>query len=251
MVGIDFVILSYAKSEKLRNLTQNCIESLYNSENKDSFSFNIFVLESYKGAKPYSFQNTQTLFPEETFGYNKYLNIGYRVTSGDYICFCNNDLIFHKGWATEIFKIVDSHQEIGCFCPIDPWLHKQYVDLQLDQSFIFGYEKMKHFTGWFFLVKRSVLVTTGLFDEKFKFWYCDDDFIQTLKTFEIPNVLVPRSKVSHLGSKTLSTIEDRSKHNALTYKQWIYYDYKWNHNSKIIYWLKYFKFILLSALNRL
>jgi len=248
MIEVDFIILSFAKNDELRNMTMNCINSLISSEKENLFLFNIIVLETNNGTEPYDFINTQTIYPTDKFGFNRYFNIGFKLSSSDYICFCNNDLIFHENWATEVFKIEKEHTEIGCFCSIDPWLHKQYEGLQLNQNFIIGYEKMKHFTGWFFLTKRKVLEKIEIFIEKLEFWYCDDDFINTMKKYNIPNALVTNSLITHLGSRTLSTIKGNIKKSFMTYKQWVYFDYKWHHKSKTIYLLKYLKYFFISVL---
>jgi GT2 family glycosyltransferase len=247
MIKIDLIILSYAKNDEFRNMTEDCIKSIINSEEEGLFLFNIIVLETNTNTSSYNYINTKTIYPDEKFGFNRYFNIGYKESVNEYICFCNNDLIFHKNWATELFKIEKKHKEIGSFCSKDPWLHKQYNDLNLNQNFIIGYDKMKHFTGWFFMTKRSVIQRVGAFDEKLDFWYCDDDFINVLKKYNIPNVLVTNSVITHLGSKTLSSIEQK-KRNFMTNKQWVYYDYKWHHKSKLIYFLKYLKYLFISVI---
>mgnify|MGYP000285631674 FL=1 len=233
MMNIDFVIISNAKNKELSDITTNCIQSLLNSECSSIFKFKIIVIESNLTQKPYDF--TQTIYTEDKFGYNKFLNIGLKYCASEFVCFCNNDLVFQKNWLTEIMKISVIRKDIMSFSSQDPWLHKQYNDLDLNQKYIEGYDKMKIFTGWFFMIKRELLSTIGLFDENLEFWYCDDDYINTLRKFDIKHALVTKSIVKHLGSHTLKLTQNTKEYISLTSKQYLYFDYKWHHNSKFIY----------------
>ena len=103
-VSIDVVILSYAKNDYLKGLTDQTIATLMDSEDPAKIYFNVIVIESDKKLQPYQFENSTTIYPVEKFGFNKYLNIGIKETSNKYICLANNDLIFHKGWATAMPK---------------------------------------------------------------------------------------------------------------------------------------------------
>src|ERR1700749_4974158 len=99
---IDIIILSYAKDEKLKALTEQTIATLLDSEDPEHIKFDVLVIESDKSLRPYQYPGTQTIYPDETFGYNKYMNIGIKATGNEYVCLCNNDLVFHKGWAGAI-----------------------------------------------------------------------------------------------------------------------------------------------------
>ena len=104
MIEIDIIILSYAKNGMLKQLTEQTISTLLVSEDPAQIHFNIIVIESNKNLAPFQFENTKTIYPKEKFNFNKYLNIGISLTSKKYTCLCNNDLIFHKNWASEILK---------------------------------------------------------------------------------------------------------------------------------------------------
>ena len=105
---MDVIILSYGKGE-LQETTQNCIDSLIESD--PLVNFNVVVVESYDELDGYQYSNTigtfpppeiTTIYPKEEFGYNKFLNIGLKHCKGDFVAYCNNDLIFHKEWASNI-----------------------------------------------------------------------------------------------------------------------------------------------------
>src|ERR1700761_361091 len=111
-VEIDIIILSYAKNEALTKLTEQTIATLLTSEDPEKIKFNVLVVESNKAIKPFQFKNSTTIYPDDNFGFNKYLNVGVNATSSPYIGLCNNDLIFHKGWASEILKAFGQNPKI-------------------------------------------------------------------------------------------------------------------------------------------
>ncbi len=73
-------------------------------------------------------------------------------------------------------------------------------------DYYIGWDNKKHFAAWCFLWERIVFDTIGPFDESFDFYYADDDELQTLRSFAIPNVVVTSSEVKHLSQQvTLKT----------------------------------------------
>src|SRR3569833_1367068 len=107
-VEIDIIILSYANTAALKNLTIQTIDTLMASEDPDKIRFNVLIIESAKDLQPYQYDNSRTIYPKEQFGFHKYLNIGIKETNSRFVCLCNNDLIFHKNWTTEILNAMDN-----------------------------------------------------------------------------------------------------------------------------------------------
>ncbi|WP_345100319.1 glycosyltransferase family 2 protein [Mucilaginibacter panaciglaebae] len=228
---IDIIILSYAKDHNLKALTTQTVKTLLESENPDEVEFNVLVIESNKALQPYQFANTTTIYPSEEFGFNRYLNIGIKHTSNPYICLCNNDLIFHEGWATEILKAMATDPDIVSATPFCPNFHKG-AGFDASGPVTEGY--FGTFVGWCFFVKRKIFNTIGLLDERFNFWYADADYCHLLEKHHIKNCLIPSSKVTHLGSESLKTTAEKEQQ-RLTQLPRFYYSYKWQHHS----WLKY------------
>ena len=48
---VDIIIVSYAKDDYCKDLTRNCIKSIFNSEDNSIDIFNIIVVESQNGVK--------------------------------------------------------------------------------------------------------------------------------------------------------------------------------------------------------
>ena len=242
MTNIDIVVLSNGKNEEMLKLTSQTIESLLVSEDPKLINFKPLVIESNPTLSPYSYQHSQTIYPKTTFGFHKFLNIGLRETKSELICFCNNDLIFHKGWASAILKAFHQFPDlasVGTFCPD---FHHSRLD-EIPTEVNFGYKNGVFFTGWCFLVKRSIFKKIGEFDENFNFWYADDDFRLTLQHHQISHALVKSAKVTHLGSKTLHGEKNRNQF-KLQYSALAYYKYKWQHHNRLIYQLARVKYYL-------
>ncbi|MGN7986696.1 glycosyltransferase family 2 protein [Pedobacter sp. 22226] len=242
MTNIDIIILSYAKNEALKNITLQTISTLLASEDSRLIKFNVIVIESNKVLSPFQYPNSRTIYPKQEFGFHKFLNIGISLTQNELICFCNNDLIFNKGWATAILESSKIDPAIKSFNPFCPKFHHGKIEVE-KEPINYGYTNALFFTGWCFLVKREIFNSIGLFDERFKFWFCDDDFRLTLEKYRIKNALIRDSLVTHLASKTLSNESDYKK-SYFQYISFALYKYKWQHHNFMVYLFELIKYRL-------
>ncbi|BAZ01851.1 hypothetical protein NIES37_58580 [Tolypothrix tenuis PCC 7101] len=238
---IDIIILSYAKNDALKEITIQGVNSLINSEDPETINFKILVIESNKSLKPYQYEHTLTVYPEEKFGFHRYLNLGIQSTNSPFVCLCNNDLIFEKNWASEILKEMDKDPLLLSASPYCPEFHLKR-GFQKNHSPIIGYNN-GILVGWCIFVKREIFDTIGKLDENLEFWYCDLDYAQTLQQYNIKHCLISSSFVMHLMNKTLEETEQKEVE-KLTNFQYLYYDYKWNHKSKFKLILNYWILIL-------
>lgn len=243
-VNIDIIILSYAKNEYLKNLTIQTIDTLMKSEDPEQIHFNVVVIESNKQLQPYQFENSTTIYPVEKFGFHKYLNIGIKLTTNSYICFCNNDLIFHKNWASEILKAMDADTAMLSATPYDPNYH-QKEGFPQNAPPLEGYFGV--LIGWCIFVRREIFDLIGVFDENLVFWYCDYDYSNTLEKFGVKNCLISTSVVTHLGSESISKASSR-EHKKLTQIPRFYFSYKWHHRSYLKYITQVFLYRLMNNL---
>lgn len=242
---IDIIILSDAKNDFLRKITEQAISTLISSENPNQVDFNIFVIESNQDISPYKYRNTTTIYPKQKFGYNKFINIGISAGDSQYICLCNNDLIFHRNWASEILKAFGNDRELMSASPIcslikDP----EYIGINTGNHY--GYAIRKHISGWCIFVKREFIVKYGYFDEHFKFWYADNDYANILRAKNLKHVIVSSAIVDHLASKTLNKTPKLQKY-ILTTGEFIYFDFKWNHKNIFLYFSKILRFKTSTA----
>ena len=86
-----------------------------------------------------------------------------------------------------------------CFSPVDSSYPMMAEEMAKGEDYVIGWENKRHFAAWCFVWERKVFKTIGLFDETFDFYSADDDELQTLHYYAIPNVLVTGSEVKHLS----------------------------------------------------
>lgn len=230
-VIVDVIILSYAKNVQLRKITEEAIVTLLNSE--ESIKFNVIVVESNIDCSPFEFENCNTIYPKKKFGYNKYMNIALDLTKNKYVCLCNNDLIFHKGWASEILYQFQTDQTLMSASPICSNVSNSKYP-KINSGNYYGYEIGKHVSGWCIFLDRRIINKIGKLDESFKFWYCDNDYANTLMKFNIKHVLISTAIVDHLNSRTLIS-ETQDSQARLMNQDFLYYQYKWKHQNFLKY----------------
>lgn len=207
-MAIDIIILSNATNAALKRITQAAIDSCHASE-KD-IKFNILIIEQqadvfYEGAK------SMHIF--EPFNYNRFMNIGIDATKSsgnEYVCLCNNDLVFGKGWATELIKVMESEYLLSA-SPKCPYVKSQ----RYGSPIAYGYRNHHEVSGWCLMTNRFLYEIIGPIDEEFPFWFADNAYSEQLKARGVKHALVKSSIVTHLGSKTLKTL-DQAANNEMT-----------------------------------
>lgn len=175
----------------------NAVSSLIASEVTNLWE--IIIVESNKSyldiAKYPS--NINVIVPNEVFNFHKFLNIGIESATGNYLALCNNDLIFHENWFSEILKISENHPSILSFSPV-----ANPAEIKSNSGFTLGYKVRTHIMGWCIVVKKEIFDKIGMLDETFDFYYADNDYAQVLIKHNIKHALVKACYVEHLDKKT-------------------------------------------------
>jgi len=218
-------MLSYAASPELKKLTEQAVATLLASEDPATIKFKIVVIESAPGMDNYQYPGATTLYPKVPFGYHRYMNIGIDRTENSYVCICNNDLYFHKGWATEILNAFESNPDLSSVSPFCS-IHHTNEGYTAHSGLYYGYTVRQEVAGWCLVFKREILKVTGRLDPNFKFWFADNDYINTLQKHGLRHALVSSSIVDHLESKTLKTRSEEEQI-RLTSGERFYFEYKW------------------------
>lgn len=243
---LSVIILSYALDDDIYHLNKQAIETLLSSEVWPSGSLQIILIESNKeNPYQYPYPNVEVLIPNEKFGFHRFFNIGIEHTDGEYIAFCNNDIIFHKGWFSAIREVSDNHRRFLCFSPIDDsgdYPKMSPEALPREKAFYRGWEHQKHFAPWCFVWKRKVFDITGPFDETVDFYGADCDEQNIMSHNALWSVVCTKSVVNHLAGQTAIVkqsgkgdkyrITDYDKYpltefeKTHNYPLWIYDDYR-------------------------
>jgi hypothetical protein len=155
-MNVDIIIISFAKNNKFKKLTDDAITSLYASD--PLIKFNVFVIESNKKINYLNFKspeyNVVTIHPTVPFGYHRYLNIGILQGSSQYLCLCNNDLIFTKNWASTIINEMKKDPLLLSASPFSTIPHSTIFKLSPSNSLDYGYDIRRHISGWCIFQRR-------------------------------------------------------------------------------------------------
>ncbi len=219
MKDVDVVIVSWAKTPELLEVTKKGLDSLFNS-NIESIAFHVYVVESnpdivYEDMSEYQrkwMHSIKTIHPKTPFGYNKYLNIGRREGNSEYVALCNSDLTYEKGWADEIIKLMETYPS---FLSASPWCPQtQGPNHEVRDKVYEGYRIRGELAGWCIFQQRKIYDLIGEINEGVDFWYSDNIYADQLKIKKIPHGLVCNSIVNHhefnIG-KTGSSLSDEDQ----------------------------------------
>lgn len=186
---VDVIILSRAKDSRGRNMTQRAVDSCYFGTN--GLPINITVIE---GGMSYRYNHANTLFKRDKFNYNEFANMGASLGKAEWIMIANNDLTFEDGWLHNL--IAADHPVVSPHEPHDP----RQKDIQGNEQ---GDTCGTHFSGWCFMIKRSLWEQIGKFDEDVSFWCSDDVVIEQVKAVGVLPMIVKNAIVHHNVSQTL------------------------------------------------
>ena len=184
---VDVVMLTYTESQEIRDLTHTCIHTL--SQSETDIDFNIYLIETDKtGAYPHDYFNVTTIVPDAPFHYNKFLNIGLQHCTSDWVIISNNDVTYTKGWFTHLQTEYHKDNTLLSMSPLTKkWpFHEKFEKVAMADgtpapNVYYGYKVAHHLTGWCLVIHQAVLSKLGPFDERFSFWYQDNDYAMELQ----------------------------------------------------------------------
>lgn len=210
MTKLSVVILSNTINNSIFEMTKYCLATLLDSEKKNkNLEIEIILVEGNNDYTKYGFSyddDIKIIIPDIEFNFHKFLNIGISAASGEYIALCNNDLIFKRNWFAEMLKVKAANPEIGSFSPYDENTNRLPKHIVLKNDFVKGYELQKEMMGWCFVVEKTIFDKIGKFDERFNFYYADNDYAMCLIKYNIQHALVCKSYVTHLVGKVTEEV---------------------------------------------
>jgi GT2 family glycosyltransferase len=235
MQDVDVVMLAYTASREIFEMNIAAIQSLRDSETEIRFC--VFLLESNADFPNLGFSydaETVVIYPNETFNFNRFNNIGRELGHADWVVFSNNDVVYSPGWCSALLAANRQNPALRSLCPVDSASEFTPAGSFGEQEqYRIGHRVRFTFTGWCFMVQRSVFAETGDFDVRFDYYFADDDFTMQLRKYDILNAAVPAAHVHHLAHVT-------SRKNALDISQKFKTDQaafqsKWG-NQRLIAW---------------
>ncbi len=235
-IDVSVIIVNY----NTLDLTKQCINSIKTHTRGITYEIIIVDNASEDGSQEY-FQNDNSIiyiYNKENLGFGRANNIGYKKSSGKYIFLLNSDTILKNNSIKMFFDYMELNSNVGCtgcllldtekkithsygkFLTIgNVW--KQYLSYYL-RLFYHRHNKsnikeqyqpselplqVDYITGADLFIRRSVIETHGLFDERF-FMYFEDTYLQHRYSLHgIKSVIINGPEIIHLegGSRKLKS----------------------------------------------
>ena len=190
---VDVVFLSKASSEQMVQMTQRAIDTCIAGAGDNPI--HVVVIEQVEGVR---YKDATTLHEPGEFNYNAFANRGARTGKAPYVVIANNDLEFEAGWLDALLRA-----DRGVTSPVDPNNRRQRSLVSNEAGVTTGV----HFSGWCFMIARKLFEEIGGFDEDFAFWCADDSLIEQVAALGVEPMVVPASRVRHLGSRSGGTAD--------------------------------------------
>lgn len=190
MNNTSIIILTY------NNLDYNiqCIESIRSYTEKNTYEIVVVDNGSSDGTREWlSIQSDLKLvFPDENTGFPKGCNLGIQVAEkNNDILLLNNDIVVTPNWINNLRTCLYSDENIGAVGPITNYAwNNQAIPVPYDfiqdmvsfaetinKSDSSKWEQKVKLIGFCILIKRKVLDTIGLLDERFSPGNYEDDDI--------------------------------------------------------------------------
>lgn len=222
----SIVILTFNKLE----YTQECIESI--REFTEPGSYEIIVVDNYSQDGSVEWLRQQSdihlIANDYNAGFPAGCNQGIEAAKGDNILLLNNDTIVTKYWLTNMLQALYSSPEIGAVGPITN-NSSYYQAIPIDYNTLDGmhefaashniadptkWERRVKLIGFCMLIKREVIDTIGLLDERFTPGnYEDDDYSFRMLKAGYKIIVCHDTFIHHYGG--VSFREDSSTYNEL------------------------------------
>jgi hypothetical protein len=192
----DLIIISRSSDDRLKKVTQNCI----NSARKDNSDLNIIIVETFQ---LWDYENVnEIILYEGEFNYNKALNLGLKSAKGDIYILANNDIQFYEGWSQIGSEMLNNGFDSASALSND----ERQKGLKRGRWIYEGYLIGVHLTGWCIFLTKECYKAIGKLNETFDFWYSDNVYADQLQAKGLKHGLFCNIRVDHLTSATLRTM---------------------------------------------
>lgn len=169
----------------------------------------------------------------ENLGFSRAVNQGLESGKGKLVCILNNDTIVHKGWLTEMIRVLETEPDIGLINPEGTRGYKRF-----SSGGSFPYIEMGTLSGYCIFGKRFLLEKVEGFDEAYSpFLWEDTDLCRKVQKLGYRCVLVPDAYVDHIRSSTLNRVK-QSYRQKVAERNRTYYLSKWGKSLRVICFLE-------------
>jgi GT2 family glycosyltransferase len=118
-------------------------------------------------------------------------------------------VVYDVNWLSEILKVQRLNPDIASFSPYDALANKIPKEEIESQDYILGHKIQRHITGWCLVVSDKVIKIIKKLDERFSFYYADNDYAMSLIKYNFKHALVTKAIAHHLESVSSKTIREK------------------------------------------
>jgi GT2 family glycosyltransferase/tetratricopeptide (TPR) repeat protein len=200
------------------SFTRSCVESIHR-HTREPYELIFVDNASSDGTREYlqSLPDARVIRNDTNRGFPAGCNQGIQAASGRQILLLNNDTLATPGWLTRLLAALHSDSKMGLVGPCSNYVgSEQQIDVRYDdlsqlESFARDWGKQHEservetdrLIGFCLLIRREVIETIGLLDERFGMGcYEDDDFCRRAIQAGFRAVIARDAFVHHFGSRT-------------------------------------------------
>lgn len=261
-MDVSIILVSY----NTKNLTRNCLESIYQFT-KD-IEFEVFVVDN--NSQDGSPEMIEQEFPQvklikntDNKGFGAANNVAIKESNAKYIFCLNTDTLLIDNSVKQFFEYMENHSDVGAVggqlvgneneLLMSSGNFPNIIDLvfrtlKLNKIFTNFYENniamclrkkkynnissVDYLSGADLFLRKSVIDITGPFDEDFFMYFEDTDLCKRIKKNGFDIKIIPSINIIHLESKSVSNLDKRLR---LSKKSEILFFKK--HANKLLYWI--------------
>lgn len=208
----DIIVLSLAIDDESFGMTKRCVES-YLSTAK-GFINKVYVVETNQDFnKTYDNDKVELIIPKEEFCYNKFFNLALERCKAEFVMGPNNDLVIHPNCIQTLWYEFNHNIHIDSICPVDRKWHKHSkMYLPTDNKLYYGYDVSLHVFGGVACYRRSVFEKIGYLDERFFFFYQDNDYAMCAQRCNVLHGVHTGAHISHMSGGSNRIAEGRYRY---------------------------------------
>lgn len=227
MKKISIIIVNYNTNEYLKD----CLQSLP----KDA---EIIIVDNNSLEKP-NFPNSQLILNEKNLGFSKAVNLGIKISKGDFILLLNPDTKLLPGSLEKMVSFYDSSPDAGIVVPrittnkgVEQKSIRRFPTIiGAIKEYIFGISGAYGFylpavsmpvdvaVGACMLIKRDILESMGGLNEKYFLYYEDIDLCKRMKEKGLKTYFLKDSVIYH----KIGASSDINSYNLLVQSSKIYH----------------------------
>jgi len=249
MSQLDLIVLANTKNQQYADLTRDCLQA-YLSSGSDYIK-KIILMETNAEWDTACWNDISTkihcITPKIPFNYNRYLNKALELCQSPLICISNNDVFPQGNCIPNIIKAFERDLDLMSASPIDrTWHQNSYGEFPDENTVYEGWTTTKFVLGFNLYMRSQIYNKLGMYDERFDFYYQDNDYEMGLRAFGLKHGLVSNAHITH-GKPNYVSDENSSEKVGLKLKEdRLKFAKKWNNTNNVIF-KKYLKLGILKT----